>query len=180
MFTLSFCIETGSTFPKAKPKQSLLTVLRLAFIRFICLPVYAKWWVAQTSPKVFAFFLTLYALQMFNWAVYSYNVHKVHDGNDNESSTCTSQGVDSESQQHFVSLTELLVPLALSLVLSFIHSQIVATASSNALSAAKQRKYGGDLPQAGGRKRRERRRRKKHTRIRSVLNCPPAEQASNS
>lgn len=114
---------------------------------------------------------------MFNWAVYSYNVHKIHDGNDGESTaTCSLECDNSESQEHFVSLTELLVPLALSLALSLIHSQIVATASNNALSASKQRKYGSDVLQAGGRKRRERRKRKKHIRIRSALNCSPAEQ----
>lgn len=35
---------TGSTFPKAKPKQSLLTVLRLAVVRYLLLPLYAKWY----------------------------------------------------------------------------------------------------------------------------------------
>lgn len=170
------CVETGSTFPKAKPKQTLLTVLRLAFVRFVFLPVYAKWWVAQTSPKIFAFFLTLYALQVFNWVVYTYNTRKIDD--DNESSTCSSECGTGESQEHFVSLTELLVPLALSLALSLIHSQIVATASNNALSASKQRTYGSDVQQAGNRKRRERRKRKKHTRIRSALNCPTTEQTT--
>lgn len=70
------CFHPGSTFPKAKPKQSLLTVLRLAVLRLIFLPLYAKWWVQQTSPKVFAFLLTLYLLQMFNWGIYSYNNNK--------------------------------------------------------------------------------------------------------
>lgn len=171
--------EPGSTFPKAKPKQSLLTVLRLALIRFVFLPIYAKWWVAQTSPKIFAFFLTLYSLQMFNWAVYSYNVNKNDGCNDTESTKCSLEcDKNGESQEHFVSLTELLVPLALSLALSLIHSQIVATASNNTLSASKQRKYGGDALQAGGRKRRERRKRKKHIRIRSALNCPATEQTA--
>lgn len=67
----------GSTFPKAKPKQTLLTVLYLAALRLIFLPIYAKWWVYQTSPKVFVFLLTLYLLQMFNWGVYSFNVHRI-------------------------------------------------------------------------------------------------------
>lgn len=173
-------IETGSTFPKAKPKQTLLTVLRLAFVRFVFLPVYAKWWVAQTSPKIFAFFLMLYSLQMFNWAVYTYNTRKINGGKHNDSPTCSSECGTGESEEHFVSLTELLVPLALSLALSLIHSQIVATASNNALSASKQRTYGSDVQQAGSRKRRERRKRKKHTRVRSALNCPTTEQSTST
>lgn len=72
----NMCFVPGSTFPKAKPKQSLLTVLRLAVLRLIFLPLYSKWWVQQTSPKVFAFLLTLYLLQMFNWGIYSYNINK--------------------------------------------------------------------------------------------------------
>lgn len=70
------CSFTGSTFPKAKPKQPLLTILRLAVLRLIFLPLFSKWWVQQTSPKVFAFLLTLYLLQMFNWGIYSYHVNK--------------------------------------------------------------------------------------------------------
>ena len=67
----------GSTFPKAKPKQKLLTVLRLAILRYFFIPLYAKWWSEQTSPKVFGVLLFLYLLQMFNWAVYSYNVNRI-------------------------------------------------------------------------------------------------------
>lgn len=104
----------GSSFPKAKPKQSLLTVLRLSVLRFLLLPIYAKWWVEQTSPKIFGFLLFLYVLQMFNWAVYSYNIHRVDLDYDSE---------------HVVSLIEFIIPMALSLILSTIHSQIVATAS---------------------------------------------------
>ena len=71
-----FLIDTGSSFPKAKPKQTLLTVLRLAVLRLFLLPVYAKWWVEQTSPKIFIFLLALYVLQLFNWSIYSYNIHR--------------------------------------------------------------------------------------------------------
>lgn len=66
----------GSSFPKAKPKQSLLTVLRLAVLRLIFLPIYARWWVQQTSRKIFACFLALYLLKMIKWAIFSYNVQR--------------------------------------------------------------------------------------------------------
>lgn len=69
----------GSSFPKAKPKQSLLTVFKLAISRFVFFPIYAKWWVEQTSPKIFTFLLLLYVLQMINWGIYSFNAHKVHE-----------------------------------------------------------------------------------------------------
>lgn len=72
----------GSSFPKAKPKQSLITVLRLAVLRFLFLPLYAKWWVNQTSPKVFGFLLFTYLLQMFNFAVYSYNINRLNSDTD--------------------------------------------------------------------------------------------------
>lgn len=65
----------GSSFPKAKPKQSLMTVLRLAVLRLIFLPLYSRWWVQQTSGKVFACFLLLYILKMVKWAIFSYYVH---------------------------------------------------------------------------------------------------------
>ncbi|XP_053684945.1 protein phtf isoform X2 [Sabethes cyaneus] len=105
----------GSTFPKAKSKLSILTVIYLAALRLLFLPVYAKWWVQQTSPKVFILLLTLYLLQMINLGIYSYNVNKA----------------GSNQEEHIVSITDFLIPLALSLLLSVIHSQIVATASNS-------------------------------------------------
>lgn len=69
----------GSSFPKAKPKQGLTTVLKLALLRYLLLPLYARWWVRQTSPKIFSGLLVLYTLQLFNLGVYSYNVHRIGD-----------------------------------------------------------------------------------------------------
>ncbi|XP_058458624.1 protein phtf isoform X2 [Malaya genurostris] len=105
----------GSTFPKAKSKLSILTVIYLAAVRLLFLPVYARWWVKQTSPRVFFLLLSLYLLQMINLGIYSYNVNKT--------------GADQD--EHIVSITDFLIPLALSLLLSVIHSQIVATASNS-------------------------------------------------
>ncbi|XP_058829601.1 protein phtf isoform X2 [Topomyia yanbarensis] len=105
----------GSTFPKAKSKLSILTVIYLAAVRLLFLPIYARWWVQQTSPRVFFLLLSLYLLQMINLGIYSYNVNKA--------------GADRE--EHIVSITDFLIPLALSLLLSVIHSQIVATASNS-------------------------------------------------
>ncbi|XP_052872387.1 protein phtf isoform X2 [Anopheles cruzii] len=108
----------GSTFPKAKSKLSILTVLYLGALRFLLLPVYARWWVQQTSPGVFLLLLVLYLLQMLNLGIYSYRVRSV--GQD-----------EAEQIEHIVTMADFLIPLALSLLLSVIHSQIVATASNS-------------------------------------------------
>ncbi|XP_052896932.1 protein phtf [Anopheles moucheti] len=114
----------GSTFPKAKSKLSILTVLYLAALRFLLLPVYARWWVQQTSPGVFLLLLTLYLLQMLNLGVYSYCARSV-TGSESDSKLTT------EAVDHIVTISDFLIPLALSLLLSVIHSQIVATASNS-------------------------------------------------
>ncbi|XP_053673192.1 protein phtf [Anopheles nili] len=111
----------GSTFPKAKSKLSILTVLYLAAVRFLLLPVYARWWVQQTSPGVFLLLLTLYLLQMLNLGIYSYRVRSAVSSPDPKQPT--------EPADHIVTMSDFLIPLALSLLLSVIHSQIVATAS---------------------------------------------------
>lgn len=100
---------------------------------------------------------------MFNWAVYSYNINRINTIK-NDSDTCSDD--DKKSDVQFVSLTELLIPIALSLILSLIHSQIVATASST-LPSSEQRKR--DIVQPN-RKKRERKKRKKHIRSRPLLN----------
>lgn len=73
-------LVSGSTFPKAKPKQSLLTVLRLALLRVLFLPLYARWWVRQTSSSVFLLLFLLYITQMVNWAIYvlHINAREIH------------------------------------------------------------------------------------------------------
>lgn len=46
-------------------------MIRLAVLRYLFLPVYAQWWVKQTSANVFGLLLFLYTTQMINWAVYT-------------------------------------------------------------------------------------------------------------
>ncbi|KAL1395339.1 hypothetical protein pipiens_011322, partial [Culex pipiens pipiens] len=134
----------GSTFPKAKSKLSILTVIYLAAVRLLFLPVYAKWWVRQTSPRVFILLLTLYLLQMINLGIYSYNVNKT--------------GADQED--HIVSISDFLIPMALSFLLSVIHSQIVATASNTGGFCRQNKKCHSHSTL----KKRERIRRKRRTR----------------
>lgn len=66
----------GSSFPKAKPQQSLGAVILLAGLRLLFMPLYARWWVQQTSRKVFACFLVLYLLKMIKWAIFSYHTRR--------------------------------------------------------------------------------------------------------
>nr|XP_029734764.1 putative homeodomain transcription factor isoform X3 [Aedes albopictus] len=135
----------GSTFPKAKSKLSILTVIYLAALRLLLLPIYARWWVQQTSPKVFVLLLALYLLQMINLGIYSYNVNKT--------------GADQE--EHIVSMSDFLIPMALSLLLSVIHSQIVATGSHNNSLCLKMKKCRSHSTL----KKRERIRRKRRARM---------------
>lgn len=135
----------GSTFPKAKPKQTLLTVIRLAILRYLFLPLYAQWWCMQTSPNVFALLLLLYAGQMLNLAVYT-NV-----GQQNSSKNISSESANAETEEadQMVSLSELLIPMILSLLLSLIHSQIVATHIVTSGSKSKRRRYSNNSSVSG-------------------------------
>lgn len=137
----------GSSFPKAKPKQGLGTVIKLSVLRYFFLPLYAKWWVAQTSPRVFTLLLLLYGLQMWCWGVYSYNIRRPKGADSNE-----------VQEDHIVSTFDLCIPMALSLVLSTIHSQIVATASIPSDATNKRNSL---VPSKRRRRRQERVRRKR-------------------
>lgn len=60
----------GSSFTKAKPQHGFLKVAKLATLRFIFLPFYSRWWIQQTSRKVFIFILSLYFAQLINVIFY--------------------------------------------------------------------------------------------------------------
>lgn len=141
-------------------------MLRLAVVRYLFLPLYAKWWVAQTSSRIFAFLLFLYVMQMLNWAIFSYNVNKPQTKS-NESDTCSANGEENRrsSANDFVSISDLVVPMTLSLLLSLIHSQILATSSASLSPGDKLNKN----PIQPNRKRRERKKRRKSTRSRSSM-----------
>lgn len=67
----------GSSFTKAKPKHGFLTVARHATLRLIFMPLYAKWWVKETSGKIFAVFLLLYLSEFVNIGIYFYNTSRL-------------------------------------------------------------------------------------------------------
>ncbi|XP_063243694.1 protein phtf isoform X2 [Bacillus rossius redtenbacheri] len=111
----------GSSFTKAKPKHGLMTVARLAVARLLLLPLHGRWWLQQTSARVFALLLLLYLLQALNALLYF----------------CWAQ-----AGQELVSASEVLIPVAMMLVLSIVHSQIVSThigASRDVLHASSRR-----------------------------------------
>ncbi|KAJ8676448.1 hypothetical protein QAD02_012235 [Eretmocerus hayati] len=106
----------GSSFPKAKPKHGLGTVAYLAIKRLIFLPFNAQWWIQQTSFCIYLFFLLLYGLQMLN--VYIYFNYYAKDN-------------DSEN----ISVSEVMIPSVMMLILCVVHTQIVSTNSGPLLSS---------------------------------------------
>ncbi|XP_047108069.1 protein PHTF1 isoform X1 [Schistocerca piceifrons] len=100
----------GSSFPKAKPKHGLITVTRLACLRLVLLPAYSHWWIQQTSPRVFVLLTTLYVLQLVCGVTYFYYCSLTEDGT-----------------LERVTASEVMVPVAMMIILSVIHSQIVST-----------------------------------------------------
>ncbi|XP_016958676.1 protein phtf [Drosophila biarmipes] len=184
----------GSTFPKAKPKQSLLTVIRLAILRYVLLPLYAQWWVRQTTPNAFAFILVLYLTQLSNWAIYvlhsSRIVPLVYDKPPNGTLLQTEAAgdgdepaADKQSEEHADLLSALLIPCALSLLISLIHSQIVATNTASGVAGGssknKLRRISASFLGEKATTREHRvRRRKKFVRIRQME--PDLSQASSN
>ncbi|KAL0274911.1 UNVERIFIED_CONTAM: hypothetical protein PYX00_002933 [Menopon gallinae] len=109
----------GSSFPKAKPKHGLITVTKLAFIRWLFLPLYSYWWIQQTCFSIFSLLLILYILEICNLVIYF-------------------KFQDNQILEH-VSAYEVVIPAAMMLVLSIIHSQIVSTNSSSSLTLQKSK-----------------------------------------
>lgn len=116
-------------------------------------------------------------MQMLNWAIYSYNVNKPQSKS-NESDTCSVNGnQDGKSTVNdFISITDLVVPMSLSLLLSLIHSQIVATSITSQSTSDRLNKGPIQLH----RKKRERKKRRKSTRLRSSLNTLVCETKSRT
>ncbi|XP_046395981.1 protein PHTF2 isoform X3 [Ischnura elegans] len=115
----------GSAFPKAKPKHGLWTVTRLGTARFLLLPWHGEWWVKQTSRRLFLFFLLpLYVLELITTIVYCYAYFL----------SPYQQQEDSLFER--IPPSEILVPAVMMLLLSIVHSQIVATQSNNGSSGS--------------------------------------------
>ncbi|CAG9764623.1 unnamed protein product [Ceutorhynchus assimilis] len=100
----------GSSFTKAKPQHGFLKVAKMATLRTLFLPIYAKWWIHQTSARFFMFILFLYIVQMINNIIFYLYLYKFPASN--------SEGI---------SCMEVVVPIFMAWLLSLIHSQMVAT-----------------------------------------------------
>ncbi|KYM79292.1 Putative homeodomain transcription factor [Atta colombica] len=112
----------GSSFPKAKPKHGLLTVACLAFQRLLFLPLYKKWWIQQTSYRIFVLFLLLYSLQTINICLYYVYTNRLN-------CTCIAIDLDCHVFLQIISMSEVLVPVVMMFVLCTVHSHIVSTHS---------------------------------------------------
>ncbi|CAL8143969.1 unnamed protein product [Orchesella dallaii] len=142
----------GSSFSKAKPKHGVFTVIRQASLRFFFLPIFHEWWSSQTSPRLFVLFIVLYVTQIVNLLLY-WNCCPFLLGSGapvNSSAKLVNQPVyhgpmlqnEQLSMSHGfhghdgtfkpeVQSSEILSPLVLMIILTILHSQIVATHSSN-------------------------------------------------
>ncbi|XP_046561696.1 LOW QUALITY PROTEIN: protein PHTF1-like [Haliotis rubra] len=97
----------GSTFSKAKPKVSWTSITGNAIIRCVLLPVYFRWWVQQSSVLFFLFLLYLYTQQLVTMVVYFRTVGEITEDE--------------------LSLSEVMMPAILMMVLALIHSQTVVS-----------------------------------------------------
>lgn len=95
----------------------------------------------------------------------------------NNSDARKSASAEIDNNDLIVSLNELLIPLSLSLALSFIHSQIVATAANKLASDSRKHSSGSIVHPK--RKKRERKRRKKCIKGRSSITGLTAPQSSD-
>ncbi|XP_064484901.1 protein PHTF1-like isoform X2 [Ornithodoros turicata] len=100
----------GSTFKKSKPQNSWLALATNGIVRVLLFPLYFTWWKTQTSGGISIFLLILYVLQLV--AIY---LHSIQD----------------ESYVSENTITEVLTPIAMMLVLGIMHAQVVATYSTN-------------------------------------------------
>ncbi|KAL8575034.1 hypothetical protein ACOMHN_063566 [Nucella lapillus] len=96
----------GSTFTKTKPQVPWIYITRKAFVRVLFFPFYYRWWVLQSSRKVFYLLLSLYLLQTTTAFIYFSNL-------------------DGSIVEDELTLTEVVVPIGLMFLLGLIHAQTV-------------------------------------------------------
>ncbi|XP_059573256.1 protein PHTF1 isoform X1 [Alligator mississippiensis] len=116
----------GSTFAKAKPDIPWTSLTGKGIVRVVFFPLFSRWWVRVTSPRIFTWLLGLYLLQVV--AVVLYFLVPV------------------------VSASEIIGPMCLMLLMGTVHCQIVSTQvnkpSGNSSSSRRRRKLrksaGGD------------------------------------
>ncbi|KAL1435248.1 hypothetical protein MTO96_011169 [Rhipicephalus appendiculatus] len=93
----------GSTFKKSKPQNSWLALATNGVVRVLLFPLYYSWWKQQTSTGICVFLLVLYFLQLGSLCLHSSQDDALIAEN---------------------TLTEVLTPIAMMLVLGIMHAQV--------------------------------------------------------
>ncbi|XP_023612820.1 putative homeodomain transcription factor 1 isoform X2 [Myotis lucifugus] len=91
----------GSTFAKAKPEIPWTSLTRKGLVRVVFFPLFSSWWIQVTSLKIFVWLLLLYLMQVLALVLYL--------------------------MLPIVSVSEVLGPLCLMLLMGTVHCQIVST-----------------------------------------------------
>ncbi|XP_061178270.1 protein PHTF1-like isoform X1 [Saccostrea echinata] len=102
----------GSTFSKAKPQVSWTYIAHKAVCRVVFYPLCYRWWRQQVTFKFWLFLLMLYILQVFTIIIFIRNVG------------------DSVTKDE-LSLTLVVIPTILMLLLGVVHSHTVASHMSH-------------------------------------------------
>ncbi|CAG5050572.1 unnamed protein product [Parnassius apollo] len=113
----------GSSFPKAKPTLGMRRVVWFALVRLVFFPALYQWWAQQTSPACSKFLLGLWSLQVLNMTLYFM--------------APSTMEIDPNCW---------LLPLALMVVLSVVHSQIVSTTEMELARVRPRSTYRRKLP----------------------------------
>ncbi|KAH3711411.1 hypothetical protein DPMN_071080 [Dreissena polymorpha] len=98
----------GSTFSKAKPQVPWTYITLKTFSRVIFFPLHYRWWVQQTSWLFMSSLMVLYSMQIVSFIVFFFNVSE-------------------QLMQDEQSLSEVVVPFILMVLLGLIHSQTILT-----------------------------------------------------
>ncbi|XP_032753480.1 putative homeodomain transcription factor 1 isoform X2 [Rattus rattus] len=91
----------GSTFAKAKPEIPWTSLTRKGLVRVVFFPLFSSWWIQVTSLRIFVWLLLLYLMQVTAIVLYL--------------------------MMPIVSVSEVLGPLCLMLLMGTVHCQIVST-----------------------------------------------------
>ncbi|XP_060066833.1 protein PHTF2-like [Ylistrum balloti] len=96
----------GSTFSRAKPQVSWTNITLKAIVKVVFFPLYHKWWLQQMPLKMFVFLMVLFVMQVISLIIFFRNVG----------------GSVMKDEQ---TLSEVVIPALLMLILGQIHSQTV-------------------------------------------------------
>ncbi|XP_069107035.1 protein PHTF2-like isoform X2 [Argopecten irradians] len=96
----------GSTFSRAKPQVSWTNITLKAIVKVVFFPLYYKWWLQQMPLKMFIFLMVLFVMQIISLIIFFRNV-------------------GGSIMKDELTLSEVVIPALLMLILGQIHSQTV-------------------------------------------------------